>query len=59
MIVTLNFRLVIEAGRCAPLGEGVYSFRTRENDDNVLFDLFDHYTTTATVEVCKSYVINK
>lgn len=48
-------RLVLEAGRCAPLGEGVYSFRTRENDDNVLFDLFDHYTTTATVEPPKSY----
>lgn len=43
-------RLVIEAGRCAPLGEGVYSFRTRENDDNVLFDLFDHYIAQAAEE---------
>lgn len=44
-------RLVIEAGRCSPLGEGVYTFRTRENDDNVLFDLFDHYTSQGAEEV--------
>ncbi|XP_039248579.2 uncharacterized protein LOC120326374 isoform X1 [Styela clava] len=44
-------RLVIEAGRCAPLGDGVYSFRTRENDDNVIFDLFDHYTSQPMDEV--------
>ncbi|CAK8694664.1 unnamed protein product [Clavelina lepadiformis] len=34
----------ITSGRRAPLGEGIYEFKTAHGDGNRLFDLMDHYT---------------
>ena len=36
-------QLSIEAGRVAPMGDGLYIFQTRPGDANGIYDLLDQY----------------
>ncbi|XP_071096362.1 uncharacterized protein [Haliotis cracherodii] len=35
--------LTLEAGRVAPMGEGIYMFQTQPGDDSSMYDLLDRY----------------
>ena len=38
-----NGQLSLEAGRVAPMGDGLYIFQLKPGDDNVIYDLIDQY----------------
>ncbi|XP_045195821.2 uncharacterized protein LOC123551160 [Mercenaria mercenaria] len=43
--------LSIEAGRVAPMGDGLYIYRTEPGDDNQIYDLIDRYVLDALEQV--------
>ncbi|XP_064616938.1 uncharacterized protein LOC135480937 [Liolophura sinensis] len=43
-----NGQFILEAGRIAPMGDGVYVFNTRPGEDNAMYDLLDKYVLAAT-----------
>lgn len=49
-----NGQFILEAGRIAPMGDGVYVFNTRTGEDNAMYDLLDKYVlaATAALKVC-------
>ena len=49
-------QLSIEAGRVAPMGDGLYIFQTRPGDANGIYDLLDQYVmdNVGRAQVCKS-----
>ena len=44
-------QLSIEAGRVAPMGDGLYIYRTEPGDDNLIYDLIDRYVLDALEQV--------
>jgi len=43
--------LSLEAGRVAPMGDGLYIFNMVEGVDNILYDLIDRYVLDALEQV--------
>ena len=41
----------LEAGRVAPMGDGLYIFNMVEGVDNILYDLIDRYVLDALEQV--------
>lgn len=44
-------QLSLEAGRVAPMGDGLYIFHTDQGVDNILYDLIDRYVMDALDQV--------